>query len=173
MLGSLSKALRALGYDTRYADAGLSDDEVLEIAKRSRRILLTRDFALVARARKAGLDYVLVQEAPADEQLLLVLANLGLNPDPTHFLTRCTVCNGRLDPLDPKDVPADVPEGVRARHDTFQQCQGCRRVYWAGTHVVEMESRLRRVLEALNPAFAIQEQKDEKGAAHGGDPDGH
>ena len=47
MLGSLAKWLRILGFDTFYARRDLQDEDVLNIAKKENRVLITRDVELV------------------------------------------------------------------------------------------------------------------------------
>jgi uncharacterized protein with PIN domain len=138
MLGKLARWLRALGYDTLYfRDA--ADSRLLGIALREDRRLLTRDTALAARAGLAGL---LVRADGLDEQLREVMAACGLSARAP--LSRCLECNGVLAPRDPADVRDRVPPYTLATHTEFWECQGCRRVFWPGSHA-------RGILERLDP----------------------
>ena len=55
MLGKLTRWLRMLGQDVLYS-VQLGDSELLELAKKEDRILLTKDFELYKRATGRGLD---------------------------------------------------------------------------------------------------------------------
>ncbi len=51
MLGTLARWLRVMGYDAVY-EKDHNDDEIVDIAKREGRILLTRDRELAARMER-------------------------------------------------------------------------------------------------------------------------
>jgi hypothetical protein len=55
MLVRLARLLRAAGYDTALSQGGVSDDEIVRQARAERRIILTRDRTLAARAGPDGL----------------------------------------------------------------------------------------------------------------------
>jgi hypothetical protein len=136
MLGKLARWLRALGYDTLYfRDA--TDSRLLGIALRERRQLLTRDAALAARAGATGL---LVRAEELDAQLREVTAACGLTSRAP--LSRCLECNGLLTPREPGEVRDRVPPYTLATQSEFWECQGCRRVFWAGSHARGILSRL-------------------------------
>ncbi|MEE8111479.1 MAG: Mut7-C RNAse domain-containing protein, partial [Acidobacteriota bacterium] len=61
MLGSLAKWLKILGLDTRY-DPALDDDDLVEIADRQDRILVTRDSRLVRRRRLREPIFIVSQD---------------------------------------------------------------------------------------------------------------
>jgi uncharacterized protein with PIN domain len=52
MLGTLAKWLRLIGFDTFYATKEMDDSELLQIAKKEKRIILTRDKELLVRGKK-------------------------------------------------------------------------------------------------------------------------
>lgn len=135
MLGSLARWLRFMGYDAAYPDP-ITDRELIEVARRDGRILLTRDKELAARLPEA----VRIQSDVLDEQIREVAAVLPLRlVDP---LSRCSLCNVFLVAVSRDDISDAVPEGVRARHEEFWRCPSCRRVYWQGTHWDKMIERL-------------------------------
>lgn len=138
MLGKLARELRALGFDTVYLKH-VEDDEVLEVAQRDDRHLLTRDRELAERAGDQG---VLLGSRDPAEQLERVVAVLGLTPEAHRFLSRCLECNGVL-VEDPE--AADVPAGVEDQ--TTWRCPDCDRVYWWGTHAEDMYDRLAHLLD--------------------------
>ena len=142
MLGRLARWLRALGYDTAYVrDA--PDRQLLGLALREDRRLLTRDVALARLARERGL---LVRAAGLDDQLREVVQACGLTA-PT-LLTRCLECNVPLEAVGRDAVRDLVPPYTFATQRAFRTCRGCARVYWPGTHAAGILDRLRPFLAA-------------------------
>ncbi len=138
MLGTLAKWLRFMGFDTEYPGP-LDDTELLAMAHRDGRVLLTRDKELASRSTEA----IRVRSDDLDEQIREVAARLGLRiVDP---LSRCSLCNAVLVLASPQEVGDLVPEGVLARHDTFSRCPSCGKVYWQGSHWDRMVERLNRL----------------------------
>jgi uncharacterized protein with PIN domain len=136
MLGRLARWLRALGYDTLYLRDAL-DRRLLAVALADRRRLLTRDAALARRAREAGL---LVRAEELDAQIREVTVACGLAGG--RALSRCLECNGLLAAAIPESVRERVPPYTFATRREFWTCTGCRRVFWAGTHVAGIRRRL-------------------------------
>ncbi len=135
MLGTLAKWLRFMGYDTTYPGP-LDDTELLALAQREDRVLLTRDKELAGRSPHA----LRVRSDDLEEQIREVASALGLGLiDP---LSRCSLCNTPLVAATPEEVGELVPEGVRARHTWFWKCPTCRKVYWQGSHWDKMVERL-------------------------------
>lgn len=128
MLGTLARWLRLLGFDTSYPDA-LEDDEILRVARKEGRLLLTRDRDLGGRR---GVDVLYVSSDVLDEQMVQVLRDLHLSI--TEPLRRCPVCNAVLLTASKSDALGNVPEGVYNLHEEFWRCPGCERFYWQGTH---------------------------------------
>src|SRR5436305_1230809 len=85
------------------------------------------------------------EEQTEAEQLRQVLTELGLRPDPDRLLGRCLRCNVPLTPLEAETARARVPPWVARTQETFRACPECGRVYWRGTHVQRMLSRLREM----------------------------
>jgi uncharacterized protein with PIN domain len=140
MLGKLARWLRALGHDTLYfRDA--PDSRLLGIALRERRRLLTRDAALAARAGGAAL---LIRADGLDDQLreVTLACRLGARLP----LSRCLECNGGLSPRRPAEVADRVPPYTLATQAEFWQCEGCGRVFWAGSHARGILTRLQPYL---------------------------
>jgi uncharacterized protein with PIN domain len=138
MLGTLAKWLRFMGYDTAYP-APLGDTELLALAEREDRILLTRDKELAGRSAHV----IRVRSDNLEEQVREVASALQLKlVDP---LSRCSLCNAILVPVPLEAVGNYVPEGVRTRHQEFWQCPSCHRVYWQGSHWDKMVERLNRL----------------------------
>ena len=135
MLGTLAKWLRFMGYDTAYPGP-LGDTDLLALAEREDRVLLTRDKELAGRSARA----LRVHSDELEEQIREVAFALRLRLiDP---LSRCSLCNTPLVAAKPEEVGGLVPEGVRTRHTSFWRCPSCAKVYWQGSHWDKMIERL-------------------------------
>lgn len=149
MVGHLSRWLRLLGFDTEYAGSLLSDDEILDHLAASPRVLVTRDVQLDERARRRGLVSVRVAEAPLVDEIVQALRDSGTTVDPRQWFTRCTTCNGNLEPA-AAGVVEHVPARVREAQTEFWKCAECGQVYWQGTHVEPIRETLAQVARRLS-----------------------
>ncbi len=139
MLGRLARWLRLMGFDTLY-DAGLSDGEVLRLAKAQDRTILTRDKGFLE--RDAGRCILIHSDEPF-EQLEQVLREL--RPELPGAM-RCANCNGSIEEVSRKEEVADlVPEHVYLSHNRFLRCADCGNVYWEGSQYRELRAKLREI----------------------------
>lgn len=106
MLGKLAKYLRLMGYDTYYSNKSLADDEILEIAKKENRILITRDRDLASRYGKS----YLLNSTDTIDQLKEIVKAFNLNTK--RMMTRCSICNVELIKINKASVKGKVPEKV-------------------------------------------------------------
>jgi hypothetical protein len=134
MLGKLAKWLRILGYDTLYYNY-IPDDELLSIALREQRLILTRDTRLIK--RRLAKNYLLVRHDHWLDQLKQLVAELGLDTR-GNLLARCCLCNQLLEVVEKTGVRAYVPPYVYQTQSCFKQCPCCRRIYWPATHVASI-----------------------------------
>jgi uncharacterized protein with PIN domain len=144
MLGKLAKWLRMMGYDTAYLNRA-TDDELVRIAIREDRFLLTRDHFLAER-RIVRSRCLFINSPKTHEQVNQVIHDLSLNPPNECFFTRCVLCNGEIYPVSKESVVDEVPPYVYKTQDTFSRCTTCGKVYWKGTHVEHVMSALGRTI---------------------------
>jgi uncharacterized protein len=145
-LGSVARRLRLLGVDSayhRYAD----DDDLIDEANASHRVLLTQDRGLLRR-RKLWLG-AYVRGAGAEAQLADVLARFA---PPLAPWTRCTACNGPLAPAAKADVESQLKPGTRRTYEAFARCAGCGRVYWRGAHSSRLEATVAEAARIVSSA---------------------
>ncbi|MDG3016480.1 Mut7-C RNAse domain-containing protein [Speluncibacter jeojiensis] len=140
-LGRLAAYLRLLGFDSRYRNDA-DDDELLDIATESGRILLTRDVGLLKRA--ALTRGAFLHETDPRRQLREVVDRFELWGT-FASLTRCARCNGLITPTTRQDARGSVPEQVAREQRTFSRCGDCCRIYWRGSHVERLRRRLAEV----------------------------
>jgi uncharacterized protein len=136
MLGTLAKWLRILGFDTYYPEADMKDSHILDIAKKQKRVLITRDKELIWDARRNNIENIKINSIDLDEQLKTVLEFVEIDSD--NILSRCTVCNSEIKKIDKKNVENKVPEHVFETHKNFWFCPICDKIYWKGSHFIKM-----------------------------------
>ena len=137
MLGSLARWLRMLGYDTVYSRE-MTDDEIVQLAQKDGRHILTRDKDLAAKP-----NATMVAEDDLDAQLLTVRDVFELRYEESAI--RCSTCNGDLVSVGKEEVAESVPSGALESNTEFWRCRACGKVYWRGTHWLGIMERLRRL----------------------------
>ncbi|MDD3449381.1 MAG: Mut7-C RNAse domain-containing protein [Gammaproteobacteria bacterium] len=143
-LGKLARRLRMLGFDTLYRN-DFDDHEIVEIAARERRIILTRDIGLLKHGAVTH-GYWLRSTRPA-RQIGEVLEHFDLHRLVDPF-ARCTVCNGEVRSVEKSEILDRLHPGTARTFDVFYQCGDCGKVYWEGAHYEDMCASLSRWLEA-------------------------
>ena len=142
-LGKLARRLRMLGFDAAY-DNRLNDAEVVDIAVREKRIVLTRDRRLLF--RKAVTHGFWIRSDKVDAQIKQVLDRLDLY-DQIRPLQRCMECNGRIEAVDKEQVWSRLEPLTRRYYSEFYRCPDCDRIYWSGSHVEHMSGAIRGLVE--------------------------
>jgi hypothetical protein len=143
-LGKLARLLRLLGFDTLFFnDAG--DRRLVEISIDERRILLSRDRALLM--RREITHGCFVHAVKPTRQLEELIERLDLHRLAAPF-TRCMECNGSLRRIDRADILAELPKRAGQLYTEFWRCSDCAKIYWKGSHY----RRLARFVRALAPS---------------------
>lgn len=147
-LGKLANYLRLMGFDTLYRN-DLGDDALTAGSIEERRILLTRDTGLLKRKEITHGHYV--RSIRPREQLVEVMQHYQLYELARPF-SRCLLCNGVLE-LTPQEAidPRLITEASKY-YTEFYRCQGCRQVYWKGSHYARMKDWISQVLEGQSQA---------------------
>ena len=107
-----------------------------------KRILLTRDYGLLKR-KQVTHGYFVRNDNPV-LQVREVLSRFHLHEAVQPF-TRCTRCNGLIQPAVKDQVIERLPQGVAEAFDQFSTCADCQRVYWQGSHYDHMQ----RIIDEL------------------------
>jgi uncharacterized protein with PIN domain len=140
MLGTLAKWLRIYGFDTIYANSEIDDEGLIEIAKKEKRVLITRDKDLIIKAKKELIKTIQVEKTGIDNELSVVLNEIGV--DKSKILSRCTICNIVLDEIKKSEAKNKVAEKVFENNEKFWFCSKCKRIYWKGTHCENMIAKM-------------------------------
>jgi len=141
-LGKTARWLRLLGFDSQYRN-DYEDMEIVEIALRERRIILTRDRGLLM-MRKVTHGYWVRSPQPF-EQLREIMVRFDLG-DQIRPFRRCMCCNDPIENVTKDLVLDQLQPKTRAGYSTFFRCRGCGKVYWRGPHWEEMSRQLARIL---------------------------
>ena len=137
-LGGLARLLRMLGFDTAH-DHALHDRDIVALAGRERRVLLTRDRELL-KCRDV-LRGCFVHAPKPEAQLREVAARYAIERHMRPF-TLCLHCNLRLEAIDKREAAGRVPASIAERYPDFARCAGCGRIYWQGSHWERMRAML-------------------------------
>ena len=140
-LGKLVRDLRLLGIDVAY-DAAAEDRQLVEIASRNNRALLTRDRRLLMHAAVQH-GYYLRSQNPL-EQTIEVLRRFDLGFILSPF-SRCLRCNALLEPAEKEKVIGQLEPLTKIYYDKFRRCTGCAQVYWSGSHFTKLQKRLEQI----------------------------
>jgi len=135
MLGKLAKWLRILGYDTAYWRG--SDEDLIQEAVRERRVLVTTDRALAARARRMRAEVVRLGQGTVAEMLAGVARERRISLVFDENCSRCPLCNSKL-------------EGLPSPQKERWVCGGCGKEYWRGSHWRGIETKLKHAASLLS-----------------------
>lgn len=142
MLGKLTRWLRMLGHNVKYSNK-LDDVQLIAIAKRERRILLTRDLELYQQATAKGVQAFYVDGKTEAERLAQLAKKFSISLDINMAVSRCPKCNAQVKPTSKENVRGKVEETTYAYYNEFWHCPKCGQIYWQGAHW----ARIRRTLE--------------------------
>ena len=141
-LGKLARLLRLLGIDSLYRN-DFSDRDIIELARKEDRVVLTRDIGLL-KNKSVQWGYWL-RSQDSLKQLGEVLQRFELKNAFRPF-GRCLSCNGTIQAVEKRDVVEVLPPHTQKYFNEFYQCQACKKVYWKGSHYEKM---LHTVAKAL------------------------
>jgi len=149
MLGTLAKWLRILGFDTFYANNSITDNELLHIANKEKRIVISRDKELIIRGKKENLTTIEINTTDLDEQLQQVLKLILI--DEQFVLSRCIICNTILKTIKRGLVQGKVPKKVFENNDEFWFCNMCNKYYWKGSHYEKILIKIDEIKKKTTP----------------------
>lgn len=144
MLGRLAKWLRILGFDTVYRKQ-ISDYELLALASRENRIILTRDRKLRAKSRTTPIVEIHEEAYLAQAKEVLTALHLPLRLEDVFSL--CLDCNVPVDRIPKEEVSGKVPPYVWQKHDPFHHCPQCGKIYWGGSHYGNTVEKIKEFLK--------------------------
>jgi uncharacterized protein len=140
MLGKLARYLRILGLNSIY----IRSQGMLDSFRNQNEpvIFLTRN-------RKSRWDgqSVLIQSDYPLEQVKEIRSIIRPFVKPEQVMGRCIACNVELSKASKQDIEQYVPEFVFHNYESFKRCPSCGKVYWEGSHAVNMAKYAEEVLK--------------------------
>jgi uncharacterized protein len=133
-LGKLNAMLRMLGFDCYYRN-DLDDDEIIDIANREERIILSRDLGIFKNG-KVKWGYFPRSQDPK-LQLKEIIDRYGLH-DKIKPLSRCMNCNGEIKLVEKSEIADKLEEKTKRYYHEFYECETCKKTYWKGSHYTRM-----------------------------------
>ncbi|HVP93175.1 MAG TPA: Mut7-C RNAse domain-containing protein [Acidobacteriota bacterium] len=154
MLGKLTRWLRLLGNNVEYSSE-LDDAQLIKVAKRERRILLTRDLELYQQAIAKGISSFYLDGKTEAENLSQLAKRFNITLEIDMAKSRCTKCNVRVR-LIPKEKVADkIERKTFSYYSEFWECPKCGQIYWQGAHW----ARIRKTLEVARENLNFKQKK--------------
>lgn len=152
MLGKLTRFLRIFGYDTVYANDlikyyqldPVSDEKLIEYAKNTNRIIITRDQPLYNKFK----DICVFLEGEGTYNYLNQLkAKLGVKFFFNIESARCSICNSTLERVNDKNLIKDqIKRQTFEHYEEFYRCinPNCRKIFWEGSHIEDILKNLKK-----------------------------
>ncbi|MFX0143187.1 MAG: DUF5615 family PIN-like protein [Candidatus Hodarchaeota archaeon] len=150
MLGKLTRFLRIFGYNAVYANELIDffkkdpvpDELLIEYASNNDRIIITKDLPLFMRYKEKS---ILLNGEGIYNYLRQLNKQFGLKFEFNIKQARCSICNSKLEKVKNKiSIKNDVLGETYNHFNEFYQCLNhqCRKVYWQGTHIEDIEEKL-------------------------------
>jgi uncharacterized protein with PIN domain len=141
-LGDIVKYMRVLGLDLYY-DPLLSTREIIEISKREKRVILTKSKKLLK--SKDVTHGIFIRPGTTTEQTRQIIDSLDIK-DIIKPFSRCLCCNTLLKSVLKEKILDRIPPKKKEFCDEYVQCQSCDKIYWKGTHFINMKKVVRQIL---------------------------
>jgi len=155
MLGKLTRWLRILGHNVKYSNK-LDDPQLVMVAKKEGRILLTRDLGLYQQATAKGVDTFYLKGQTEEERLAELAKRFAIKLDVDMTVSRCPKCNARVKLIPKERVVSRIEKNTFNHYNEFWECPKCEQVYWQGAHW----TRIRKVLkDAMESLMEIRDEK--------------
>lgn len=142
MLGTLTRYLRFMGYDTESANSleggnKKEDTLLLGIAREQHRILLTRDAELARRGQEQA---IWLRSEDVMDQVRQLIDYRVIERRVT--LSRCSLCNTKLREANTCEIERTPYAPRDWRGTRFFWCEQCHKLYWNGSHGKHLETRI-------------------------------
>ncbi len=137
-----------LGQDVEYTTA-MADKTLILEAKKTSRILLTRDIQLFQRAMTRGAEALLIEGRDEAENLADLATRFKFKLQINLKTSRCSKCNTQIRSVRKDSIIDKIPEKTSTYYNEFWECPNCKQVYWQGAHWKRIEKTLRDARKAL------------------------
>jgi len=137
-----------LGHNVKYSNK-LDDAQLIMIAKKDKRILLTRDLELYQQATAKGVDAFYLEGKTETEKLAEIAKRFKIKLDINMTTSRCPKCNTQVKTIPKEKVADKVEKSTFAYCNEFWECPKCGQIYWQGAHWTRISETLEKAKEIL------------------------
>jgi len=130
-----------LGYDVEYSTK-LDDKQLMAIAKKEERILLTRDLELYQGAIAKEVETFFLEGQKEEKRLAELAQRYDIRLEIDMATSRCPKCNSQIKPISKEEVEGKVESNTLANYDEYWQCPRCKQIYWQGAHWTKIRKTL-------------------------------
>jgi uncharacterized protein with PIN domain len=148
MLGKLTRWLRILGHNVDYSNK-LNDSQLITMAKKEGRVLLTRDLELYQQAAAKNVNAFYIDGKTEAEKLAKLAQRFNIELEADLTMSRCPKCNTRVKPVPREEVADKVKKTTYSHYEKFWECPKCGQVYWQGAHWTRIRKTLETAKETL------------------------
>jgi len=149
MLGTIAKKLRILGFDCRYS-AAIDDEDILLVAKKENRVIITKDHQLKVNAVKHDIMSVELHAHTEKDQMIEIAEKQSLGKYKFDVdNSRCSMCNGNLHTIEKEEIADKIPLKTAQNTERFWMCVDCKHIYWVGTHIRNLKILIAEINEKL------------------------
>ena len=141
-LGNIVKYMRLLGFDLYY-DSLLSTRKIIDISKRENRVILTKNRKLLK--FKDVTHGIFIRPGTTTEQIRRIIDYLDITDNIKPF-SRCLRCNTLLKSVLKENILDKIPPKTKEFCDEYVQCRSCDKIFWKGTHFINMKKIVSQIL---------------------------
>jgi uncharacterized protein with PIN domain/uncharacterized protein Usg len=159
MLKKLALNIRNIGHDAVYADDALKPAEIVQLAEKEDRIILTRDKKLIACKKSKPL--IRIKSSDPYMQLKQLITLLGIKIAKEDLLSRCVKCNTKgLEPIDFKEAQESLKweNGENNSITDFLKCGACQQICWEGGAYDRSKKMFARLINSHELEEPMQEE---------------
>ncbi len=155
MLGKLARFLRIFGFDAIYANDLIDyfkidpvpDEKLIDYAIKNERMIITKDYPLYKKHKDKS---IFLRGEGIYNYLHQLNKEFGLIFKFNIKNARCSICNSPLNRVMSKSSIKDIVlKDTYNNYNEFYQCTNlqCKKIYWQGSHIEDIEKRLNKTLE--------------------------
>lgn len=133
--------LRLLGFDTKYV-SDYSIPQIIDLSREESRIIITRNRQLLM-PNKVPHGLCVHSDDPV-RQTAEVIHRLQLDNKIVPY-SRCMHCNGIIISVEKEKIQYLLKEKTAKFYSNFRQCEGCKKVYWRGSHGSKLDTTIERI----------------------------
>jgi uncharacterized protein with PIN domain len=137
-----------LGQDVEYTDS-MADKLLIQKAKKSNLVLLTRDLQLFQRAIARGTEGFLIEGTNEVENLASLAKRFKFELEIDLKTSRCPKCNTQIRSVSKESIIDRILESTSTYYHEFWECPNCKQIYWQGAHWERIEETLREARKVL------------------------